>query len=63
MGRWSQDGFDIHHNFPDLNSILWEAEIRNLVPRKVLNHHVPIPEWYQSKNATVRNESKHINMI
>ncbi|KPP61142.1 inactive carboxypeptidase-like protein X2-like [Scleropages formosus] len=28
LGRWSQDGLDIHHNFPDLNSILWEAEVR-----------------------------------
>ncbi|XP_076118458.1 inactive carboxypeptidase-like protein X2 isoform X1 [Alosa pseudoharengus] len=58
LGRWSHDGFDIHHNFPDLNSILWEAEIRNLVPRKVLNHHVPIPEWYQSKNGTVAMETR-----
>uniref|UniRef100_A0A8C9VPB5 Inactive carboxypeptidase-like protein X2 n=1 Tax=Scleropages formosus TaxID=113540 RepID=A0A8C9VPB5_SCLFO len=53
LGRWSQDGLDIHHNFPDLNSILWEAEVRKWVPRKVFNHHVPIPEWYYSRNETV----------
>ncbi|KAG9346068.1 hypothetical protein JZ751_007885 [Albula glossodonta] len=58
LGRWSQDGLDIHHNFPDLNSILWEAEAKNWVPRKVLNHHVPIPEWYQRKNATVAMETR-----
>uniref|UniRef100_A0A672FZE2 Carboxypeptidase X, M14 family member 2 n=1 Tax=Salarias fasciatus TaxID=181472 RepID=A0A672FZE2_SALFA len=28
LGRWSNDGIDIHHNFPDLNSILWEAEAK-----------------------------------
>uniref|UniRef100_A0AAY4AAH7 Inactive carboxypeptidase-like protein X2 n=1 Tax=Denticeps clupeoides TaxID=299321 RepID=A0AAY4AAH7_9TELE len=58
LGRWSQDGLDIHHNFPDLNTILWEAEARKWVPRKIFNHHVPIPEWYQSKNATVAVETR-----
>ncbi|XP_071250800.1 inactive carboxypeptidase-like protein X2 [Salvelinus alpinus] len=58
LGRWSQDGVDIHHNFPDLNSILWEAETKKWIPRKMLNHHVPIPEWYQSKNSTVAAETR-----
>ncbi|CAB1344022.1 unnamed protein product [Coregonus sp. 'balchen'] len=49
---------DIHHNFPDLNSILWEAETKKWIPRKMLNHHVPIPEWYQSKNSTVAAETR-----
>lgn len=53
LGRWSNDGIDIHHNFPDLNSILWEAEAKKWIPRKMSNHHVPIPEWYQYKNASV----------
>ncbi|XP_060884337.1 inactive carboxypeptidase-like protein X2 [Labrus mixtus] len=58
LGRWSNDGIDIHHNFPDLNSILWEAEAKKWIPRKMLNHHVPIPEWYQSKNASVAVETR-----
>ncbi|XP_061083901.1 inactive carboxypeptidase-like protein X2 [Conger conger] len=58
VGRWSLDGLDIHHNFPDLNSILWEAEARKWVPRKVLNHHVAIPDWYQTTNATVAMETR-----
>ncbi|KAJ8360177.1 hypothetical protein SKAU_G00167020 [Synaphobranchus kaupii] len=58
LGRWSPDGLDIHHNFPDLNSILWEAEARMWVPRKVLNHHLSIPDWYQSENATVAMETR-----
>ncbi|KAM3834027.1 inactive carboxypeptidase-like protein X2 [Diretmus argenteus] len=58
LGRWSQDGIDIHQNFPDLNSILWEAEAKKWVPRKRFNHHISIPEWYQLKNATVAVETR-----
>ncbi|XP_034050192.1 inactive carboxypeptidase-like protein X2 isoform X1 [Thalassophryne amazonica] len=58
LGRWSEDGMDIHHNFPDLNSILWDAEAKKWIPRKMLNHHVPIPEWYQTKNASVAVETR-----
>ncbi|XP_005994602.1 inactive carboxypeptidase-like protein X2 isoform X2 [Latimeria chalumnae] len=60
LGRWTHDGIDINHNFPDLNSILWEAEDRNWVPRKVPNHHLPIPEWYLSENATVAVETRAV---
>ncbi|XP_019134294.1 inactive carboxypeptidase-like protein X2 [Larimichthys crocea] len=58
LGRWSNDGIDIHHNFPDLNSILWEAEAKKWIPRKMFNHHVPIPEWYLTKNASVAVETR-----
>ncbi|CAJ1080254.1 inactive carboxypeptidase-like protein X2 [Xyrichtys novacula] len=58
LGRWSNDGIDIHHNFPDLNSILWEAEAKKWIPRKMLNHHVAIPEWYLTKNASVAVETR-----
>ncbi|KAG2462598.1 inactive carboxypeptidase-like protein X2 [Polypterus senegalus] len=60
LGRWTQDGIDINHNFPDLNSILWEAESRKWVPRKPSNHHIPIPEWYLSENATVAAETRAV---
>lgn len=53
LGRWSNDGIDIHHNFPDLNSILWEAEAKKWVPRRMANHYVPVPDWYRSQNASV----------
>uniref|UniRef100_A0A8C2X464 Carboxypeptidase X, M14 family member 2 n=1 Tax=Cyclopterus lumpus TaxID=8103 RepID=A0A8C2X464_CYCLU len=58
LGRWSSDGIDIHHNFPDLNSILWEGEAKKWIPRKMFNHHVPIPEWYLSRNASVAVETR-----
>lgn len=53
LGRWTQDGIDINNNFPDLNTLLWEAEDRKRMLRKVPNNHIPIPEWYLSENATV----------
>lgn len=61
LGRWSNDGIDIHHNFADLNTILWEAEAKKWIPRKMFNHHVPIPEWYLSKNASVSLIDRIIN--
>uniref|UniRef100_H3DQ18 Carboxypeptidase X, M14 family member 2 n=1 Tax=Tetraodon nigroviridis TaxID=99883 RepID=H3DQ18_TETNG len=58
LGRWSSNGIDIHHNFPDLNTILWEAEAKKWLPRKMLNHHIPIPDWYLSNNASVAVETR-----
>ncbi|XP_005794845.1 inactive carboxypeptidase-like protein X2 [Xiphophorus maculatus] len=58
LGRWTNDGIDIHHNFPDLNSVLWEAEAKKWIPRKMFNHHIPTPEWYLSNNASVALETR-----
>ncbi|XP_054624294.1 inactive carboxypeptidase-like protein X2 [Dunckerocampus dactyliophorus] len=58
LGRWSNDGIDIHHNFPDLNSILWEAEDKKWIPRRMANHYVTVPEWYQTQNASVAMETR-----
>ncbi|XP_068609461.1 adipocyte enhancer-binding protein 1 [Brachionichthys hirsutus] len=44
LGHWTQEGYDLFQNFPDLNSILWGAEDRGWVPRIVPNHHIPLPE-------------------
>ncbi|XP_072335373.1 inactive carboxypeptidase-like protein X2 isoform X2 [Scyliorhinus torazame] len=60
LGRWTHDGIDINHNFPDLNSVLWEGEERRNVYRKMNNHHLPIPEWYLSENATVAVETRAV---
>lgn len=53
LGRWTHDGIDINNNFPDLNTLLWEAEDRKNIARKVPNHYIAIPEWFLSENATV----------
>uniref|UniRef100_A0A3Q2QTX7 AE binding protein 1a n=1 Tax=Fundulus heteroclitus TaxID=8078 RepID=A0A3Q2QTX7_FUNHE len=44
LGHWTEEGYDIFQNFPDLNSVLWGAEDRGWVPRIVPNHHIPLPE-------------------
>lgn len=53
-GHFTADGFDIFQNFPDLNSILWDAEDKGLVPKIFPNHHVQIPEDFQY-NTSVRS--------
>jgi hypothetical protein len=60
LGRWTHDGIDINNNFPDLNTLLWEAEDRQNVPRKVPNHYIAIPEWFLSENATVSKNTSHL---
>ncbi|XP_030058419.1 inactive carboxypeptidase-like protein X2 [Microcaecilia unicolor] len=60
LGRWTQDGIDINKNFPDLNTLLWNAEDRKLIPNKFPNHHLPIPKWYLSENATVAVETREV---
>ncbi|XP_009964230.2 inactive carboxypeptidase-like protein X2 [Tyto alba] len=60
LGRWTQDGIDINNNFPDLNSLLWDSEDQKKSKRKVPNHHIPIPDWYLSENATVAVETRAI---
>ncbi|KAM9337830.1 adipocyte enhancer-binding protein 1 [Symphorus nematophorus] len=58
LGHWTEEGYDIFQNFPDLNSILWGAEDRGWVPRIVPNHHIPLPE--NSLNGSLATETKAI---
>uniref|UniRef100_A0A8C9TK21 AE binding protein 1a n=1 Tax=Scleropages formosus TaxID=113540 RepID=A0A8C9TK21_SCLFO len=60
LGHWTEEGYDIFQNFPDLNSILWGAEDRGWVPRIVPNHHIPIPENYLVENGSVAVETRAI---
>ncbi|CAF93134.1 unnamed protein product, partial [Tetraodon nigroviridis] len=46
-GHFTEDGFDIFQNFPDLSKILWDAEDKGMVPKITPNHHVSIPEDYE----------------
>lgn len=54
LGHWTEEGYDLFENFPDLASALWAAEERKLVPQQFPNHHIPIPEHYLTEDATVR---------
>ncbi|XP_058864741.1 inactive carboxypeptidase-like protein X2 isoform X1 [Acipenser ruthenus] len=60
LGHWTEEGYDIFENFPDLNTILWGAEERGWVPRIVPNHHIPIPDNFLSENASVAVETRAI---
>lgn len=60
LGHWTEEGYDIFQNFPDLNSILWGAEDRGWVPRIVPNHHIPIPENFL--NGSVSITEKEYNL-
>ncbi|TNM90264.1 hypothetical protein fugu_004498 [Takifugu bimaculatus] len=46
-GHFTEDGFDIFQNFPDLTTVLWEAEDKGMVPKITPNHHIPIPQNYE----------------
>ncbi|KAI1900907.1 hypothetical protein AGOR_G00054670 [Albula goreensis] len=60
VGHWTEEGFDIFQNFPDLNTVLWGAEDKGWVPRVVPNHHIPIPEDFLSENGSVAMETRAI---
>uniref|UniRef100_A0A452QJB5 AE binding protein 1 n=1 Tax=Ursus americanus TaxID=9643 RepID=A0A452QJB5_URSAM len=60
MGLWTEEGFDIYEDFPDLNSVLWGAEERKWVPYRVPNNNLPIPERYLFPDATVSTEVRAI---
>uniref|UniRef100_A0A8C4R815 Carboxypeptidase X, M14 family member 1 n=1 Tax=Eptatretus burgeri TaxID=7764 RepID=A0A8C4R815_EPTBU len=60
LGRWNQQGIDLNHNFADLNSLLWKAEEENKVPHDFPNHHVPVPDWYNTDKALVAPETRAV---
>lgn len=52
-GRYSFEGIDLNHNFPDLNNIMWDAQEVAADASKVSNHYIPIPEYYTQEDAMV----------
>ncbi|NXB51715.1 AEBP1 protein, partial [Leucopsar rothschildi] len=60
LGHWTEEGFDLFENFPDLASALWAAEERRLVPHQFPKHHIPIPERYLSEDAAVAVETRAV---
>ncbi|XP_008300253.1 inactive carboxypeptidase-like protein X2 [Stegastes partitus] len=59
-GHFTEEGFDIFQNFPDLNSILWDAEDKGMVPKLTPNHHVPIPDNSDSSSGKMAVETRAI---
>uniref|UniRef100_H2VEQ9 Adipocyte enhancer-binding protein 1 n=1 Tax=Takifugu rubripes TaxID=31033 RepID=H2VEQ9_TAKRU len=60
LGHWTEEGYDIFLNFPDLNSVLWGAQDRGWVPRIVPNHHIPLPENIFNTSVSLAVETKAI---
>uniref|UniRef100_A0A1A7WTV2 AE binding protein 1 n=1 Tax=Iconisemion striatum TaxID=60296 RepID=A0A1A7WTV2_9TELE len=58
-GHFTEEGFDIFQNFPDLNGFLWDAEDKGTVPKLTPNHHVPIPEYLET-NSSIAMETRAI---
>lgn len=58
LGYWTEEGFDLGDNFPDLTSIWATKDPRGV--QKVANHHLPIPEEYQSEDGAVAMETRAI---
>lgn len=52
-GHFTEEGFDIYQNFPELNNILWDAEDKGMVPKLTPNHHVPIPENFETNSSVM----------
>ncbi|XP_029943081.1 probable carboxypeptidase X1 isoform X7 [Salarias fasciatus] len=59
-GRYSAEGIDLNHNFPDLNNIMWDAQENLGDPRRTANHYIPIPEYYTQEDATVAPETRAV---
>ncbi|XP_027707582.1 adipocyte enhancer-binding protein 1 isoform X2 [Vombatus ursinus] len=60
LGLWTEEGFDISENFPDINTVLWGAEERKWVPHRVPNNNLPIPDRYLGADATIAVEVRAI---
>ncbi|XP_018422958.1 PREDICTED: adipocyte enhancer-binding protein 1 [Nanorana parkeri] len=60
LGHWTEEGYDIFTNFPDLNTGFWAAEDRKWVPHRVPNNNLPIPEGFLAEDATVAVETRAI---
>ncbi|XP_031733273.1 probable carboxypeptidase X1 [Anarrhichthys ocellatus] len=52
-GRYTFEGIDLNHNFPDLNNIMWDAQETAADTSKVPNHYIPMPEYYTKEDAMV----------
>ncbi|XP_056327235.1 probable carboxypeptidase X1 [Danio aesculapii] len=60
LGRYSFEGIDMNHNFPDLNNIMWDAQDLATDRKRVSNHYIPMPEYYTSTDAMVAPETRAV---
>ncbi|XP_060758703.1 probable carboxypeptidase X1 [Neoarius graeffei] len=60
LGRFSYEGYDMNNNFANLNSVMWDAKELETDKSKLINHYIPIPKQYTSKNALVAPETRAV---
>ncbi|XP_053476967.1 probable carboxypeptidase X1 isoform X2 [Ictalurus furcatus] len=60
LGRYSYEGIDMNHNFPDLNNLMWDAQDLATDKKKVSNHYIPMPEYYTTTQAMVAPETRAV---
>uniref|UniRef100_A0A8C7FIH6 Carboxypeptidase X, M14 family member 1 n=1 Tax=Oncorhynchus kisutch TaxID=8019 RepID=A0A8C7FIH6_ONCKI len=63
LGRYSYQGIDMNHNFADLNKVMWDAiefDFQNNDKSKLINHYIPIPEYYTAEDAFVALETRAV---
>ncbi|KAF4092513.1 hypothetical protein AMELA_G00021860 [Ameiurus melas] len=60
LGRFSYKGYDMNNNFANLNSVMWDAKELETDKSKLINHYIPIPKQYTSKDALVATETRAV---
>ncbi|XP_017340385.1 probable carboxypeptidase X1 [Ictalurus punctatus] len=60
LGRFSYKGYDMNNNFANLNSVMWDAMELETDKSKLINHYIPIPKQYTSKDALVASETRAV---
>ncbi|MCI4385439.1 hypothetical protein PGIGA_G00050530 [Pangasianodon gigas] len=60
LGRYSYEGYDMNNNFANLNSVMWDAMELETDKSKLINHYIPIPKQYTSKDALVAPETRTV---
>lgn len=63
LGRFSYEGYDMNNNFANLNSVMWDAKELETDKSKLINHYIPIPKQYTSKNALVSGFYEEIDVL
>ncbi|XP_047656424.1 probable carboxypeptidase X1 [Tachysurus fulvidraco] len=60
LGRFSYKGYDMNNNFANLNSVMWDSMELETDKSKLINHYIPVPKQYTSKDALVAPETRAV---
>ncbi|NXA56828.1 AEBP1 protein, partial [Nothocercus julius] len=60
LGHWTEEGYDLFENFPDLAAPLWAAQERQRVPPRFPEQRLAVPEHYLDEGAAVAAETRAV---